>query len=306
MTIKNQLKKEIKKDFGIDIDNFCPKNDLDAWQKYPNYNFLYNKMFICKIQNLKYAPMPILPKKFPVVIKPITNLMGMGLNSIKITSKKEFIKYFNSNHFWCEFITGEHLSWDLLLINGIIKYVCCFKGFKNQKKFGTFKYWKFIKNINTPNFFFEFVDTYLKNFSGCINLETINNKIIECHLRMGDIDQLPKDHLRYILYTYINKNDVLKGNNDIVNIPIKKNIFLIPIWQDIKEHHNLDLIYEYLEKNWEQIIIDNKYVNMYYFDQVNHATPGKFKRWFLISTNNYKKINLLKSDIENDLKQKFI
>ena len=67
MTIKNQLKKEIKTKFNINIDDFCPKNDLDAWLKYPNYNFLYNKMFICKIQDIVHAPMPILPNKFPVV-----------------------------------------------------------------------------------------------------------------------------------------------------------------------------------------------------------------------------------------------
>lgn len=303
MTIKNQLKREIKKDFNIDIDDYCPKNDLDAWNRYPDYNFLYNKMFICKLQNIKHAPMPIFPEKFPVVIKPIINLMGMGLNSVKIKNKKQFLKYFNSNHFWCEYLSGEHLSWDLVITKGEIQYICCFKGYKNGKKFGTFKYWKLLKEYKYPDFFTELVDTYLRNFTGCINLETINNKVIECHLRMGDIDQLPKDHLRLILYNYINKNDNLKG---LLNSLPLRNLYLIPIWQDLKECHDKNIIYKYLEENWEDKIIKNKHVNMYYFDEVNHATPGNFKRWFLICTNNYKQINKLKLEIENDIKEKFL
>ena len=46
MTVKNKLKKEIKKDLNINIDDYYPKNDIDAWNIYPKYNFLYNKMFI--------------------------------------------------------------------------------------------------------------------------------------------------------------------------------------------------------------------------------------------------------------------
>ena len=220
-----------------------------------------------------------------------------------MTEKKEFLEYFNSNHFWCEYISGEHLSWDLVITNGEIQYICCFKGYKNKNKFGTFKYWKLLKESNPPDFFYYFVETYLKDFTGCINLETISNKIIECHLRMGDIDQLSKDHIRLIFYNYLNKNDNLKYK--LNNLPFKK-LYLIPIWQDIKEYHDLNIIYSYLEKNWEKVIINNDYVNMYYFDKVNHATPGNFKRWFLISTNNYTQINKLKIEIEKDIVQKFL
>ena len=303
MTVKNKLKKEIKKDLNINIDDYYPKNDIDAWNIYPKYNFLYNKMFICKIQNIKHAPMPILPEKFPVVIKPIVNLLGMGLNSVKVKSKKEFLQYFDSNHFWCEYFNGEHLSWDLVITNGQIQFICCFKGFKSKNKFGTFNYWKLLKQKNPPDFFDFLVKNYLNDFTGCINLETIKNKIIECHLRMGDIDQLSKDHYRLILYNYINKNENL--GDKLNKLPLKK-LYLVPIWQELNEYHDLNVIYTYLEKNWEKVIIENENVILYYFDKINHATPGKFKRWFLISTNNFKQIYNLKIKIENDIKEKFL
>ena len=296
MTIKNELRKEIMNDFNINIDDYCPKNDLEAWIMYPNFNFLYNKLFICKIQNIQHAPMPILPNKYPIIIKPIINLMGMGINSIKINSKTEFLNHYNNNHFWSTFIKGTHLSWDLVINNGKILFCCRFKGYKDDNKFGTFNYWQLLKDkVNLPKPITNLVTTYLKDFTGCLNIETMNNKIIECHLRMGDIDQLPKDFLRQIFYNYINKE------TNFTNLKIKKDIFLIPIWQEIKSHHNLTLIYEYLESNWEKYIINSDYVNMYYFDQVKHAYPGKYKRWFLISTNNFLEANKIKNLIEKDL-----
>ena len=44
---------------------------------------------------------------------------------------------------------------------------------------------------------------YLKNYTGNINLETINQKIIEVHLRMGDIDQLPVEIIKLIILIHI-------------------------------------------------------------------------------------------------------
>ena len=58
----------------VNPDDYLPKNDLNAWNKYKEYNFLYNKMFIANLENLKYAPMPIEPDNYPVVSKPIINL----------------------------------------------------------------------------------------------------------------------------------------------------------------------------------------------------------------------------------------
>ena len=50
MTIKSQLRDEIKELYNINIDDYCPKNDEDAWLLYPEYNFIYNKMYIISVK----------------------------------------------------------------------------------------------------------------------------------------------------------------------------------------------------------------------------------------------------------------
>ena len=304
MTIKLELREEIREKYNLNIDDYYPKNDEDAWLMYPKLNFVYNKMFICEFQNLAYAPMPILPDKYPVIIKPIINLLGMGINSIKVNNDEEFMKYYNNNHFWCEFLEGEHYSWDLVITKGKIQYICCFNGCVDDNKFGTFKYWSLLKKFKLPQIVNKFINKNLKNFTGCVNIETINNNMIECHLRMGDIDQLPKDYLRIILLNYLGKIENVK--EEIEKLQNIDNLFLFPVWQTIKSYHNLENIYQYLKRVWENELIKDDNIIMYYFDEVKHAYPNKFKRWFLFSIKNFDQGIIIKNRIQNDIINKFL
>lgn len=304
MTIKTQLREEIKEKYSLNIDDYCPKNDEEAWLMYPKLNYVYNKMFICEFQNLAYAPMPILPNKYPVIIKPIINLMGMGINSVKVNSDKEFMKYYNNNHFWCEFLQGDHNSWDFVITKGKIQYICCFNGCIDNNKFGTFKYWSLLKNFKLPKILNKFIFKNFKSFTGCINIETIGDKMIECHLRMGDIDQLPKDYLRIFLLNYICKIENVK--DEIEKLPNIGDLFLFPVWQEIKNYHNLNTIYKYLERTWENELIKDNNIIMYYFDKVKHSYPNNFKRWFLFTIKNFEEGILIKNKIQNDIINKFL
>ena len=70
-----------------------PINDLQAWKHPKNqpYKWIYNKLRLCEYQNIPCAPMPIQPKTYPIISKPIINLYGMGLNTVKIESEKDFM-----------------------------------------------------------------------------------------------------------------------------------------------------------------------------------------------------------------------
>jgi len=298
MTIKSELRIEILNNYKKDINDIIPNNDLEAWEMYPEYNFIYNKMFICKFQNIKHYPMPIYPNKYPIVIKPIINLMGMGLNAIKINNDNEFEKHLNNNHFWSEYFEGEHLSWDIILKKGQINFLSSFKGYKN-KIFGAFNYWELIKNKKLPIIINELVKTHLSDYTGCLNVETIDNNMIECHLRIGDADQLPKDYLRLIYLNYIDKKMDIKL--EISKLKLNHDIYLVPVWQKINENHNLDEIYDYLIDKWENDIINNDDIKMYYFDKPGHAYPSNLKRWFLIVVYEYRKGMKIKKMIEKDL-----
>ena len=77
------------------------------------------------------------------------------------------------------------------------------------------------------------------------------------------------------------------------------------MWQKIDEKHNLEKIYEYLIEKWEDKIIDNDNIKMYYFDKPQHAYPSNLKRWFLFVVHEYKKGYKLKKLIEQDLKSNY-
>lgn len=170
-----------------------PLNDLNAWSSYPNHNWVYNRLELAKYQGIKCAPMPIKPPDniYPIIIKPIINLYGMGHKIIKINNYDEFEKewYDNNTDFWSEFLIGDHKSWDFVVNKGKILYHSCFIG-NTDDTLGKFTLWKSI-NSNIPVNLIKFIEKEFNTFIGCVNIETIGNKMIECHLRMGDIDLFP-------------------------------------------------------------------------------------------------------------------
>ena len=53
-------------------------SDAEAWINYPEYQFIYNKLWIAQSQFINCAPMNVYPNKYPVFFKPIINLIGMS------------------------------------------------------------------------------------------------------------------------------------------------------------------------------------------------------------------------------------
>jgi len=205
-----------------------PLNDLDAWSFYPNHNWVYNRLELAKYQGIKCAPMPIQPKDniYPIIIKPIINLYGMGNKIIKVNNYDEFEKewYKNNTDFWSEFLTGTHKSWDFVINRGKILYHTCFIGHNCSETVGKFTLWESVNN-NIPKNIKKFIKKEFTTYIGCVNIETISNKMIECHLRMGDIDKFPTlKILKGIIKNYDNKK--YKNWSKIKY----QQIYMFPIW----------------------------------------------------------------------------
>lgn len=246
----------------LECDIDIPINDIDAWNKYPEYNYLYNKMELCKYQNIKSSPMPIIPDNYPVIIKPIINLYGMGLNIKKINNINQFNDNWLNNNFWMEYLDGEHLSYDLIILKGEIRKVFCFKGHKDDKVLGKFKYWESI-NIKLPNIVKRLVKDKLLNYSGVLNVETMSDKMIECHLRMGDIDLFPTfDILKGVIKTY------KEENYDWEKIEYPK-IYMCPYWYS----EYPEKLYNFCKKNIEPLLENNINIHDYEIDNYTLASP---------------------------------
>jgi len=183
-------------------DVVIPTNDINAWGHFPEFNWIYNKLEVCKTQNIECAPIGITPPIFPVILKPIINLYGMGWGCYIVNNKDEYHKKSSfPGYFWMPLFKGRHLSFDFVLANGKIEWYGCLEGYPSTN--GMFDYWESLPDENIPIFLSEWIAKYLTNYTGCLNIEIIDDKIIDCHLRMGDINQFHSlDLFRNIIKVY--------------------------------------------------------------------------------------------------------
>lgn len=158
-----------------------PLNDIFAFQYFPKYNWVYNKIKLMETQNITCYPHGIEPRILPVFSKPIINLWGMSIGAKKI-DKWDYSMY-QAGHFLMPFLEGEHYSIDVAIVNGIPQQYFTSKGIKDNNS--SFLYW--ITNISdidtTP--IEQWISTHLNDFTGMVNFELIGSIIIECHLRLS-------------------------------------------------------------------------------------------------------------------------
>lgn len=226
---------------------FIPTNDFDVWnnsEKYIAWLWVYDKLQLALSQNISCGPLGTFPKEFPIIVKPITNLYGMGKHAQKVDTLLEYkkINFEKSGLFWMPFIEGKQFRIDLILQNGKIVWHSIFQGHpntveSNENTVGTFSHWELCTNLKIPKFIYKWVsDTFLKQeYTGCINLEYIGKTIIECHLRMGDIN-----HIDMYYYLMCKKKVKLFPSiielykNGIWNLPdkfsIPKNLYIVPVY----------------------------------------------------------------------------
>ena len=163
-----------------------PVDDPTGWRLYPTFRRVYDKLFICDSQGIVSGPHGVMPKRFPVFSKPGTNLHGMGIGGRIIRSAAEMEASFTPGHIWMRLLNGRHVSTDVALVRGRLKW--CRHTVGISLPGGMFDYWKI---LGTPLPALEgvleaWIGRHLRGFTGIVNFETIGGKIIECHLRMSE------------------------------------------------------------------------------------------------------------------------
>jgi hypothetical protein len=167
-------------------DVFIPTEDSDAWLWNPDHRWVYDKLAVALSQGLEAAPHGVSPAHYPVFSKPIYNLKGMGVGSRPLRSESDYIAAYRPGHFWTTLLEGDHVSSDVVVIDGVPKWWRHAHGITATE--GTFDYWEIDA---TPRAALEdwvaaWSRKHLKGYSGIINLETIGARIIEVHLRFAD------------------------------------------------------------------------------------------------------------------------
>ncbi len=170
----------------VDTVANIPTEDSDAWQWYPAYRFVYDKLKLALGQNLDAAPHGVPPSHYPVFSKPIVNLKGMGVGSRVLNSQADYLEHYTPGHFWMTLLDGRHVSSDIAVVDG---EPCWWRHATGKPAGeGTFDYW--IVHAEPDSGIEarcgEWVRKNLAGYSGMLNLETIGATIIEAHLRFAD------------------------------------------------------------------------------------------------------------------------
>lgn len=155
-------------------------DDKDVWSKcYPDDLWIYDKVIVAKKQGIKAAPAGIpVPEEGWYIVRPITNLRMMSRGATKIWLTPQDTDKVPDGFFWCEWLEGRHITVDYL--RGV--QITAAEGFRNSDRLDRFSKWEKIDDV-VP-FPKKLGDFYLRY--KWVNLELIDDKVIEIHLRYND------------------------------------------------------------------------------------------------------------------------
>ena len=162
-----------------------PTTDGLAYDLVPEFRWVYNKLLIAEIQGIACGPHKTNPAAhlFPIFSKPIYNLGGMGADAREIKTLQDYWQSLTPGHMWSEFLRGEHYSSDIAVVDGQPRWFSLTRGAPGPKQ--TWDYWE----VNVPvsaslwQAITAFIKTHLTTYTGMLNIESIEGKVIEVHLR---------------------------------------------------------------------------------------------------------------------------
>lgn len=149
-------------------------DDTEVYKDLPHSDlWIYDKLILSKKLGYVCGPTGVdVPSPNYYIVRPITNLMGMGINAEKVWIDKN-TEHLPIGYFWCEFFEGRHLSVDY----HYGKQTCCVEGIRDKDN-PLYKWEKWVRvddEISYPSVL-EWAYQY-------VNCEMIGGNIIEIHLR---------------------------------------------------------------------------------------------------------------------------
>ena len=172
------------------ITNDLPRFDAQAYRLNPQYQFTYDKLFIAESQGMKCGTLESLHGKtniqYPIFIKPrYGHKSASSKNCYKIKSYAELEKQFHKPEMmWSEFVNATEGMTDFVLVNGAIVYQLSYK--YSEKQHGFADDWKFISpELTPPSEIVDWVTRYMTGYTGPVNVQYRDVKIIEVGLRFA-------------------------------------------------------------------------------------------------------------------------
>lgn len=168
-----------------------PQLDKTAYEKNPNYQFVYDKLFIAKSQGMECGTLHDLLKdpsqaKYPVFIKPrYGHLSASSKNCYKINTPGDLKAHVaKKDMMWSEFVNATEGMTDFVLVNGQICYQLTYKYSDAQNGFSDV--WKYISpETKPPDEIVDWVQHNMSTYTGPFNVQYRATKIIEVGMRFA-------------------------------------------------------------------------------------------------------------------------
>ena len=177
--------------FTTRLTGKMPFFDKECYHRYPRFKNVYDKLWIVKSQGLPAGRLEKLKGKedkvaYPIFIKPRWgHLSASSKNCFKVKNADELKKYVNyKNMMWSEFIDANERMTDYILLKGKIVHQITYM--YSDKQNGFSDDWKYVSPDSTPPAIVtEWVTQHLKEFTGVVNVQYRDAKIIEVGLRFA-------------------------------------------------------------------------------------------------------------------------
>jgi hypothetical protein len=156
-------------------------NDADVWRQCPHeYLWIYDKLIVARKQGFSAGPAGIpVPKPAQYIVRPITNIRMMSRGASKQWLTPDDTDLVPDGYFWSECFEGRHTSVDF---HYGIQHLAV-EGFRDDPdRLDRFSKWQKIDDqYKFPEMLGE-----LCSLTPWINIECIDGKVIEIHLRWND------------------------------------------------------------------------------------------------------------------------
>ena len=177
--------------FSTHLTNEMPFFDNTCYERYPRFKNVYDKLWVVKSQGLAGGRLEKLKGKedkvaYPIFIKPRWgHLSASSKNCFKIESAEELKKYINYKHMmWSEYIDASENMTDYVMLKGKIVHQLTYV--YSEKQNGFSDVWKLISPESEPaSNITEWVNQHMTEYTGIVNVQSRDNKIIEVGLRLA-------------------------------------------------------------------------------------------------------------------------
>jgi hypothetical protein len=176
--------------YKVHFTKNLPMYDSTAYTKYPKHQFVYDKLFIAKTQEIQCGVLDQLSKRhdvsYPIFIKPRWgHKSASSKNCFKINEFDEILPHLEKEDMmWTEFIDARETMTDFLMVGGKIMYQMT--SVYSEKQNGFIDDWKYISDKNKPpKKIVDWVNEHMKTYTGVCNVQYRGDVIIEVSLRLS-------------------------------------------------------------------------------------------------------------------------